>query len=51
MSTVMNSMNFFSYLSTPFHSSPENTPSLLPIRFESGKKKGLKRKLFPFLAT
>ncbi len=39
MSTVMNSMNFFSYLSTPFHSSPENTPSLLPIRFESGEKR------------
>jgi hypothetical protein len=49
-STGMNSINLFSYLSSPFHFSPKDTPFMVVIGFESGKKRGLMEKLFPFLA-
>jgi len=49
-STVMDFRNLFSYLFTPFHSYPKKAPSIAVIGFESGKKRGLMEKLFPFFA-
>jgi hypothetical protein len=40
---------FLSFHSIPFYSYSGNAPSMPAVRFESGKKRGIKEKLFPFL--